>query len=54
MQGKQKHNQRDKTYGPAPERVKIEGDWTDAMKKALAKKRPGKDWPKPEKEEQRD
>lgn len=32
--------------GPKPDRVKIEGDWQDAMKKALAKKRPADGWPK--------
>lgn len=34
--------------GPAPTRVKIDGDWRDAVKKALAKKKPAEGWPKPE------
>jgi hypothetical protein len=36
------------TPGPAPvpERVKTEGDWTSALKKALDKKRPPEGWPK--------
>jgi hypothetical protein len=31
--------------GPDPERVKIHGDWKDAMGKALKKKRPTEGWP---------
>ena len=34
-----------KTPGPKPETVKIEGDWKDAVKKALGRGKP----PKPEK-----
>lgn len=33
--------------GPAPARVKIDGNWQDAVKTALAKKRPAGGWPKP-------
>ena len=32
--------------GPIPERLKIEGDWGDAVKKTLAKKKPAEGWPK--------
>ena len=32
--------------GPKPERVKIEGDWENAIDKALEKKRPEDGWPK--------
>lgn len=32
--------------GPKPERLKIEGDWQDAVKKSLAKKKPADGWPK--------
>ncbi len=35
--------------GPAPEVLKIEGDWKDAMRKLISKKRPVGGWPKPEK-----
>jgi hypothetical protein len=35
--------------GPKPEVVKIEGDWQDAVVRALEKPRPPKGWPKPEK-----
>ena len=31
--------------GPKPERVKIEGDWEEAVEKALKKKRPKEGWP---------
>ncbi|HMO65815.1 MAG TPA: hypothetical protein PKE47_11460 [Verrucomicrobiota bacterium] len=36
-----------KRTGPAPERLKIDGDWQAAVAKSLAKKRPAKGWPKP-------
>jgi len=35
--------------GPAPEVLKIEGNWKDAMRKLISKKRPVGGWPKPEK-----
>jgi len=35
-----------KQRGPEPEILKIQGDWRDAMKKALKKKAPKKNWPK--------
>ncbi len=40
----------DQGHGPDPERVKIEGDWfegnwEDAIKKALEKARPAEGWP---------
>ncbi|MCP3904874.1 MAG: hypothetical protein GY715_14705 [Planctomycetes bacterium] len=34
--------------GPDPERLKIKGDWEDAMRKAIEKKRPPEGWPKPD------
>jgi hypothetical protein len=36
-----------KRSGPKPETLAIEGNWKDAMKKALQKKRPAEGWPKP-------
>jgi hypothetical protein len=33
-----------------PEVFKIEGDWKDAMRKLISKKRPEGGWPKPEKQ----
>jgi hypothetical protein len=33
--------------GPEPGRLKIEGDWEEAMKRALGKKRPPEGWPRP-------
>lgn len=36
---------RKKKRGPEAERVKIEGNWKDAMAKALKKKRPTQGWP---------
>jgi hypothetical protein len=32
--------------GPKPDTLKIEGDWIDAVDKALTKKRPAGGWPK--------
>lgn len=32
--------------GPVPERLKLEGDWKDAMKKTLGVERPAGGWPK--------
>jgi len=34
-----------KSRGPAPERVKIKGDWATAVGKALKKERPKEGWP---------
>jgi hypothetical protein len=34
--------------GPAPEVLKIEGNWKDAVKRALSVKKPVGGWPKPE------
>ena len=31
--------------GPEPDRLTIEGDWRDAMMKAVKKKRPEDGWP---------
>jgi len=35
-----------KTPGPKPEIIKIEGDWRDAVKQSLQKKKPASGWPK--------
>ena len=32
--------------GPKPEILKIDGDWKDAVKVSLQKKKPAKGWPK--------
>jgi hypothetical protein len=41
-----------KRRGPSAERVKIDGNWSEAMKKALKKKRPAEGWPvSPKKDE---
>jgi hypothetical protein len=32
--------------GPKPEVVKIDGNWRDAVKLSLAKKKPASGWPK--------
>lgn len=32
--------------GPKPDVLKVEGDWQEAIKKSLAKKKPEDGWPK--------
>jgi hypothetical protein len=32
--------------GPKPDTLKLAGDWKDAMKKAMGKKKPKEGWPK--------
>jgi len=32
--------------GPKPDLLKIDGDWQDAVKKSLEKKKPAEGWPK--------
>jgi hypothetical protein len=32
--------------GPKPQYLKIEGDWRDAVKQAIQKKKPAEGWPK--------
>jgi hypothetical protein len=44
--GKQTKPKAHKTPGPKPEVLKIEGNWKDAIKKALRKKHPEAGWPK--------
>lgn len=39
--------------GPQPDRLIIEGDWGDAMAKALTKQRPADGWPHPPKRKPR-
>jgi hypothetical protein len=35
-----------KAPGPKPETLKLDGDWKEAVKKSLAKKKPKNGWPK--------
>lgn len=35
-----------KAPGPKPEMLEIEGDWKEAVKKSLGKKKPKNGWPK--------
>ncbi len=37
--------------GPEPERLKIDGDWEDAVKKAMGRPKPAEGWPEPEDDE---
>jgi hypothetical protein len=46
MSAKAKPKRQRKPPGPAPEVLKIEGNWKDAMKKLISKKRPVGGWPK--------
>lgn len=38
-----------KKPGPEPDKLKLEGDWGQAVKKALTKKRPKGGWPNTDK-----
>lgn len=35
-----------KSPGPKPETLKLDGDWRQAVKKSLTKKKPPEGWPK--------
>jgi hypothetical protein len=39
--------------GPRPDRVKLDEDWEEAVKKALKKKRPEGGWPKHEQDKKK-
>lgn len=41
-----KTNQSGQKTGPKPDILKIEGEWQDAVSKALGKKKPKEGWPK--------
>jgi hypothetical protein len=43
---KHKHAKVKAVPGPKPDTLKIDGDWRDAVKKSLEKKRPATGWPK--------
>lgn len=42
-----------KPTSPKPESLKIEGDWKNAVDKALSMKRPAEGWPKPKPKKKR-
>jgi len=44
----QKKKKQKGTPGPQPERLVIEGNWKEAIKKSFKKEQPAKGWPKPE------
>jgi len=46
MRNKQKQSAKKATPGPKPQYLKIEGDWRDAVKLAVQKKKPANGWPK--------
>jgi hypothetical protein len=43
---RKKNKKQRATPGPKPDTLKIEGDWRDAVKKSLSKKKPPEGWPK--------
>jgi hypothetical protein len=43
---KDKTRKKRDTPGPKPETLKIKGDWRDAVKVSLTKKKPATDWSK--------
>ncbi len=44
--GQSKRKAKHTTPGPKPDVLKIEGDWKEAVKKSLQKKKPKEGWPK--------
>lgn len=54
MSEKKKQKEREKKPGPQADRLRIEGDWENAIENALLKKRPPGGWPKPKKRESPD
>jgi hypothetical protein len=47
VKAKKQQKRKPKPRGPKPEILKIEGDWKDAIRESLKKKRPAGGWPKP-------
>jgi hypothetical protein len=43
---KTKSKKKAASRGPKPETLRLEGNWKDAVKKSLAKKKPAEGWPK--------
>jgi hypothetical protein len=43
---KAKSKKKAASRGPKPEVLRLEGNWKDAVKKSLAKKKPPEGWPK--------
>jgi hypothetical protein len=44
--GAKKRQSRKRPPGPAPETLKVEGAWKEAVKRSLEKKKPAQGWPK--------
>lgn len=44
--GSKKKRKKKEIPGPKPEVLKIDGNWKDAVKKSLEKKKPLEGWPK--------
>jgi hypothetical protein len=40
------HSKKKATPGPKADRLKLHGNWQDAVKKSLEKKKPASGWPK--------
>ncbi len=45
MKKKQPKKKAKATPGPKPDRLKLEGNWRDVVKKSLQKKKPPDGWP---------
>jgi hypothetical protein len=46
MKKKAAQKRKRRNPGPEPEVLKIEGNWKDAMRKLISKKKPAEGWPK--------
>jgi hypothetical protein len=49
----EKKNRKPARPGPQPESLKIEGDWKNAVKKAIRTPKPAEGWPKAEEKKSR-
>ena len=45
-QKKQKRKKKRETPGPKPDALKLDGDWKEAVRKSLSRKKPADGWPK--------
>lgn len=50
---REKKTEKPSRPGPQPESLRIEGDWKDAVRKAIRKPKPADGWPKADEKKDR-